>query len=89
MILDEPTSSLDMVTEALFIEALEKLTAGRTTFIVAHRLSTIRKADRVVVLESGRIVNVGTHADLLSSCDLYRRLFERQFGLSAREIPVR
>jgi ABC-type multidrug transport system fused ATPase/permease subunit len=53
--------------------------AGRTTFIVAHRLSTVVDADRILVLDGGRLVSTGSHEDLLGSCSLYRRLYERQF----------
>jgi ABC-type bacteriocin/lantibiotic exporter with double-glycine peptidase domain len=66
LILDEPTSSLDAAAEALTLEALERLRRGRTTFIIAHRLSTVRKADQTVVLEGGRIVERGTHEDLVA-----------------------
>jgi ATP-binding cassette, subfamily B, bacterial len=67
LILDEPTSALDAGTEALLLEALERLMVGRTTFVIAHRLSTVRSADRVVVLEDGRIVEAGTHRELLEA----------------------
>jgi ATP-binding cassette subfamily B protein/subfamily B ATP-binding cassette protein MsbA len=66
LILDEPTSALDAKTEALILEALERLMAGRTTFIIAHRLSTIRQADRIVVLKGGKIVEQGSQEELES-----------------------
>jgi len=80
LIMDEPTSSLDSVTEAALVEALEGLMQGRTTFIIAHRLSTIRSADRIVVLEEGRVVETGTHEELLSVGGAYFRFYNLQFG---------
>jgi ATP-binding cassette subfamily B protein len=77
LILDEATSALDTASEVLVQEALERLMAGRTTFIVAHRLSTIRNADRIVVLDSGRIAEVGGHAELLAHGGLYSDLVAR------------
>jgi subfamily B ATP-binding cassette protein MsbA len=79
LILDEATSSLDPATEALIREALEKLMRGRTTFIIAHRLYTVEKVDRVVVLDKGRVVEVGSHAQLLARPGMYRQLYESQF----------
>jgi ATP-binding cassette, subfamily B, bacterial len=80
LILDEPTSALDAETEALLLEALERLMAGRTTFIIAHRLSTIRTADRIAVVKGGRVVELGTHAELLARGGAYARLHRLQFG---------
>jgi subfamily B ATP-binding cassette protein MsbA len=81
LILDEATSSLDSESEALIQDGLRRLRAGRTTFVIAHRLSTIRSADQILVMDGGRIVERGTHADLLKHGGLYRRLYERQRGL--------
>ncbi len=79
LVLDEATSSLDTESERLVEDALEKLLVGRTTLIIAHRLSTVRRADRLVVLNHGRVVEEGTHADLLARGGLYARLYQRQF----------
>ena len=79
LILDEATSALDAKTEHLVKEALERLMVGRTTLIIAHRLSTVQQADKVLVLNKGLIVEQGTHQDLLSKDGLYRRLVEHQF----------
>lgn len=81
LILDEATSSLDSESEALIQDGLRRLRAGRTTFVIAHRLSTIRSADQILVMDDGRIVERGTHEELLESGGLYRRLYERQRGL--------
>jgi ABC-type multidrug transport system fused ATPase/permease subunit/GT2 family glycosyltransferase len=80
LVLDEPTSALDMETEALLLEALDRLMSGRTTFIIAHRLSTIRNASRIVVVREGRIVEVGTHADLLARGGFYSHLYRTHMG---------
>jgi len=79
LILDEATSSLDSEAEALVQAALDRLMEGRTTFVIAHRLSTVRNADRILVLESGRIVQQGTHAELMDAGGLYRDLYNAQF----------
>lgn len=77
LVLDEATSALDTASEVLVQEALERLMAGRTTFIVAHRLSTIRNADRIVVLNQGRVAEIGTHRELLDAAGLYAELVSR------------
>jgi ABC-type multidrug transport system fused ATPase/permease subunit len=81
LILDEATSSLDSESEALIRDGLRRLREGRTTFVIAHRLSTIRSADQILVMDRGRIVERGTHHDLLRAGGLYRSLHERQQGL--------
>ncbi|HKX63350.1 MAG TPA: lipid ABC transporter permease/ATP-binding protein, partial [Verrucomicrobiae bacterium] len=80
LILDEPTSALDAETESGFLQALERLTTGRTTFIIAHRLSTVRRATRIIVLEHGRVVETGTHSHLLQNGGIYARLHQIQFS---------
>jgi subfamily B ATP-binding cassette protein MsbA len=79
LILDEATSSLDTESEALIQQALENLMRGRTTFVIAHRLSTVMNADRILVLDNGQIVESGTHSQLFARNGLYRKLCEAQF----------
>jgi ABC-type multidrug transport system fused ATPase/permease subunit len=85
LILDEPTAALDTVSERLVLNALRRLRAGRTVFVIAHRLSTVREADRIVVLERGRIVATGTHETLLRESDLYRELARQLTGTGDAE----
>lgn len=81
LILDEATSSLDSEAEAMIQDGLRRLRQGRTTFVIAHRLSTIRSADQILVLDAGRIVERGTHSELIELRGLYRKLYEKQYGL--------
>lgn len=80
LILDEATSALDSESEALVQEALERLMRDRTVFIIAHRLATVRRADRILVLEQGKIVESGTHAELLEKGERYARFYAQQFN---------
>jgi ATP-binding cassette, subfamily B, bacterial len=85
LLLDEATSALDAESEAAVQKALERLTDGRTTLIIAHRLATVQRASRILVLEEGRLIEEGRHADLLRSAGRYRRLAELQFALDAAQ----
>jgi ATP-binding cassette subfamily B protein len=80
LILDEPTAALDVATEALVMQGLERLMAGRTTFVIAHRLSTVRRADVILVLDDGRIVEQGPFAELIARGGHFARLHRTQFG---------
>jgi subfamily B ATP-binding cassette protein MsbA len=78
LILDEPTSALDSETERLIFDAIQRLARGRTTFIIAHRLSTARRADRILLLSAGEIIESGTHEELLARHGQYARLHNLQ-----------
>lgn len=80
LILDEPTSNLDAFTEAQIHQSLRELMVGRTTFVVAHRLRTVQEADRIFVLQDGRIIEQGTHDELMAKSDVYRKMRDMQFG---------
>ncbi|HUS65130.1 MAG TPA: ABC transporter transmembrane domain-containing protein [Kofleriaceae bacterium] len=80
LVLDEATSALDAQAEHLVVEALERLMEGRTSLVIAHRLSTVRQADRVAVIEGGAVIELGGHEELLARGGHYRRLVERQFA---------
>ncbi|HKE15520.1 MAG TPA: ABC transporter transmembrane domain-containing protein [Kofleriaceae bacterium] len=80
LILDEATSALDAQVEHLVVEALDRLMQGRTTLVIAHRLSTVRRADRVLVIDRGNVIETGRHDELVARDGLYRRLVERQFA---------
>src|SRR6185503_10465317 len=80
LILDEPTSALDAQTEAQLLDAIEQLTKGRTTFAIAHRMSTIRRANQIVVMDRGRILAKGTHTELMATNNLYERFVRQQLA---------
>jgi ATP-binding cassette, subfamily B, bacterial len=80
LLLDEATSALDAESERMVQAALEAAMRGRTTLVIAHRLATVQRADRIVVLEAGQIVDTGTHAELVARGGLYARLAAMQFG---------
>jgi len=83
LLLDEATSALDAESELAVQQALDRLMHKRTTLVIAHRLATVQKADRIVVVDQGRVVDIGRHADLVRRGGLYARLAELQFNLSA------
>jgi ATP-binding cassette subfamily B protein/subfamily B ATP-binding cassette protein MsbA len=80
LILDEPTSALDADAERLLVSALRRLRAGKTTIVVAHRLSTVRHADRIIVLQDGVVAEEGSHEELMARAGLYRHLYALQAG---------
>jgi subfamily B ATP-binding cassette protein MsbA len=88
LILDEATSALDSESERLVQEAIDRLLQGRTVFVIAHRLSTITHASEILVLDRGRIVERGTHAELLERRGAYYRLHSLQYGEREPPVPV-
>ena len=88
LVLDEPTSGLDAAAEQTVIDALERAAAGRTTLIIAHRLTTVRLADRIIVLERGRIVEEGTHLELLAREGRYAHFYHLQMATEAEDTLV-
>jgi len=84
LLLDEATSALDAQSEHYVQQALDELMKGRTTFIIAHRLATVRHVDRIAVFDQGQLVDFGSHDELLENSDLYRRLAELQFQVEEK-----
>jgi len=80
VILDEPTSALDSITEAKVQKGLDALIAGRTSIVIAHRLSTVRNADKIIIIEDGKVLSTGTHRELLHSCETYKEMVQLQTG---------
>jgi ATP-binding cassette subfamily B protein/subfamily B ATP-binding cassette protein MsbA len=89
LILDEPTSALDTATEQSLLDALDRLTAGRTTFIIAHRLTTVRRATRIIILDHGSIVETGSHDELIAHDSVYARYYRLQFNAPVTPDPNR
>jgi ABC-type multidrug transport system fused ATPase/permease subunit len=88
LILDEATSALDAESERLVQRALGNLIRNRTTIVIAHRLSTVRRADTIVVMEHGRIAEIGSHTELLARGGLYKYLYELQFADEEEDVTV-
>jgi ATP-binding cassette, subfamily B, multidrug efflux pump len=80
LIMDDSTSSVDAETEYKIQQALEMLRQGRTTFVIAQRISTVRSADLILLLDEGKLVGKGTHAELLDCCEIYAEILATQFG---------
>jgi ATP-binding cassette subfamily B protein len=85
LLLDDPTAAIDAETEQEILEAMARAIEGRTTFVVAHRLSTLKKADRIIVLDKGRVVQIGNHSELIDSSGLYQSLAKLQIVDDIRE----
>jgi ATP-binding cassette subfamily B protein/subfamily B ATP-binding cassette protein MsbA len=88
LILDEPTSALDVETEAMVMEGIGRLTAGHTTFIIAHRLSTVRSADLILVLRNGAIAESGSFAELMRKGGVFAELYNSQFFDAPNSNPI-
>jgi ATP-binding cassette subfamily B protein len=88
LILDEATSSLDSVTEKYIQDSLEKLMQNRTTIVIAHRLSTLSRMDRILVFDKGKIIEEGTHAELMKQKGLYAQMWNMQVGGFLPEVPM-
>ena len=80
LIMDDSTSSVDAETEYKIQQALEQLRQGRTTFVIAQRISTVRKADQILLIDAGKLVAQGSHQELMTCCELYAEILESQFG---------
>ena len=85
LVLDEATASIDTETELLIQDAIRTLTEGRTSIIIAHRLQTIQEVDRILVLNDGRVAEIGSHDELLAAGGIYRTLYSLQFQESVAE----
>ena len=88
LVLDEATSSVDTITEDAIKKSLDEIAKGRTTIIIAHRLSTVKDADRLIVIDKGRLVEMGTHEELLRKGGLYAKLWNTQFLEQPAEAKV-
>jgi len=86
--MDEATSSIDAYTELLIQKAMDKILQGRTAIVIAHRLSTVRNADKIIVIENGRIAETGKHNELLKKGGLYKKLYEMQFKTEPEKLTA-